>query len=88
MALSTIAVEYIVASDVICEAMWLRKLLAGLFNIDLDPTLIYYDNQSCLKISDNPVSHKKENHIEIKYHFIRDMLQRGAMELWYISIDE
>lgn len=57
MALSSIEVEYIVASTMNCEAIWIRKLLAGLFYQDLDPTVIYYDNQSCIKLYENLVFH-------------------------------
>jgi hypothetical protein len=63
------------------EVVWLRKLLAGLFDLELEPTLIYCDNQSCVKLSKNPVFHDKSKHIEIKYHYILDMVQRGAVEL-------
>jgi hypothetical protein len=45
MALSSIEAEYMAASTTSCEAIWLRKLLAGLFDQELDPTVIYYDNQ-------------------------------------------
>jgi len=37
---------------------------------------------------ENPTFNDKLKHIEIKYHFIQDMVQRGAMKLQYISIDE
>eukprot|EP01018_Ginkgo_biloba_P021684 Gb_35290 [translate_table: standard] len=76
------------ASQASCEAIWLRKLLVGLFGQQWQPTVIYYDNQSCIKLSENPVFHDRSKHIEIKYHFIRDYVQRGAVELQYISTDE
>jgi hypothetical protein len=50
--------------------------------------MIYCDNQSCIKLSENPVFHDRSKHIEIRYHFIRDYVQRGAIELQYISTDE
>ena len=37
---------------------------------------------------ENPVFHDKSKHIEIKYHYIRDMVQRGAMKLQYVAMDE
>ena len=39
-------------------------------------------------MSENPVFHDKSNHIEIKYHYIRDMVQRGAVKLQYVAMDE
>ena len=43
---------------------------------------------SCIKISENPVFHDRSKHIEIRYHFIHDYVQRGAMTLQYISTNE
>jgi hypothetical protein len=50
--------------------------------------MIYCDNQSCIKLSENPVFHDRSKHIEIIYHFIRDRIQKGAVKLQYISTDE
>ena len=77
-----------VASQASCEALWLHKLLVDLFDKELRPTVIYYDNQICIQISENPVFHDRSKHIEIRYHFIRDYVQRGVVELQYISTDE
>ena len=41
-----------------------------------------------MKLSENPMFHDKSKHIEIKYHYIRDMVQRGAMKLQYVATDE
>jgi hypothetical protein len=50
--------------------------------------VIYCDNQSCIKLSKNPFFHDHSKHIEIHYHFIHDYVQRGFVELQYISIEE
>ena len=88
MSLSTAEAEYVAACSASCEAVWLRKLLSNLFDLQLDVTCIYCDNQSCVKLLENLVFHDKSKHIEIKYHYIRDMVQRGAVKLWYVAIDE
>ena len=64
-----------------CEAIWPRKLLTGLFDQELGPTVIYSDNHSCIKLSENTIFHDKSKHIEIMYHVIRDMVKKGAMKL-------
>jgi hypothetical protein len=69
VALSTTEAEYIALSMIFHEEVWLHKLLEDLFEHVLDSTIIHYGNQSCVKISDNPMFHEKSNHIEIKYHF-------------------
>ena len=76
------------ASQASCEAIWLRKMLVGLFGRELRPTVIYYDNQSCIKLSENSMFHDQSKHIEIRYHFIRDWVQWGAVQLAYISTDD
>jgi hypothetical protein len=70
------------------EAVWLRKLLSGLFGLKLEATCIWCDNQSCMKLSENPVFHDRAKHIKIKYHYIRDMVQRGAVWLQNVTTDE
>ena len=77
------------ASSTTREAVWLRKLLAGLFGQILERIVIHQDNQSCVQMSVNPVFHDKSKHIEIRYHFIRDMVEKGAFELQYIpTVDQ
>ena len=50
--------------------------------------LVYIVNRSCSNLSENLVFHDKSKHIEIKYHYIRDMVQRGAVKLRYVAMDE
>ena len=88
MALSTIEAEYIALSVAVREAVWLRKLLANLFGHDMDSTVIHCDNQSCVKLLENPVFHDKSKHIEIKYHYIRYMVQRKEIHVQYLSTHE
>ena len=61
VALSTTEVEYIASCSASCEVVWLWKLLFDLFDLKLDVTCIFCDNQSCMKLSKNPVFHDKEN---------------------------
>jgi hypothetical protein len=88
ISLSMAKAEYIVACSASCEAIWLRKLLTSLFNLEMEATVILCDNQSCIKMAENHVFHDKSKHIEIRYHYIRDMVQRGAIKLQYVSTDE
>ena len=81
IAQSIVEAEYIAASDACEKAVWLRKLLSDLFDGKLDLTIIHCDNQSCIKLSENPMFHDRSKHIKMKYHFIKDMVQRGAMRL-------
>ena len=66
--------KYVVTYLASCEAVWLQKLLYDFFDLQLDVTCIFCDNQSCVKLFENPVFHDKLKHIEIKFHYIRDMV--------------
>src|SRR5713101_896357 len=66
VALSTAEAEYIATFSASCEAIWLRKMMSGLFNLELDNTVILCDNQSCIKMTDNLVFHDRSKHIEIR----------------------
>ena len=88
VALCTAEAEYVVACSASCEAVWLRKLLFDLFNIQLDAICIYCDNQGCVKLAENSVFHDKSKHVEIKYHYIQDMVQRGEVNLLYVAMNE
>ena len=88
VSLSTAEVEYIATCMAAREAVWLRKLLAGLSGQSLEPTVIHYDNQSCVKMSMNPVQHDITKHVEMKYHYVQEMVQRREVELRYVPTDE
>jgi hypothetical protein len=88
IALGTTKAEYIAAYSASCEAIWLCKLLTGLFDLDMEEITILCDNQSCIKMIEDPVFHDRSKHIDIRYHYIRDMVQRGAINLQYVSTDE
>ena len=88
LALSSAEAKYMETSQASCEAIWIRKLLVGLFGQELRLKMIYCDNHSCIKLSENPVFNDRSKHIEIRYHFIRDLVQRGVVHLAYVSIDD
>ena len=74
VALSIAEAEYVAACLASCEVVWMRKLLSNLFDLQLDGTCIYCDNQSCVKLLENSMFHDRSKHIEIKYHYIKDMV--------------
>ena len=88
VALSSTDAEYTASSMGAKEAVWLRKLLVGLFKKPLKPTIIHCDNQSCIKLLTNPIFHNQSKHIEIPYHYIRDMVDRDVIRLEHISTNE
>jgi len=81
VALSSLEAKYLTASEVGREAVWLRKLLSNLFEGPLDPTIIQCDNQSCIRLTKDPIFHARTKHINNKYHYIRSLVQDGVMKL-------
>ena len=88
MALSTAKAKYIAASMASCEAVSVRKLFSELFGFTLDTSVILCDNQSGIHLTENLVFHDRSKHIDIRYHYIRDMVQRGTIRLLHIDTDE
>ena len=70
VALSSAKAEYMATSMAACEGMWLRKLLSGLFECDLEATVVHCDNRSGIRLSENPMFHDQSKHIYIWYHFL------------------
>ena len=66
----------------------MRKILVRLFGQMMDPTVIYCDNQSCIKIFENPVFHDMSKHIDIRYHHLQDCVVKRIMMLLYILTEE
>jgi hypothetical protein len=83
VALSTAEAEYISLAEAVKEAVWLRKLLKDFGVTQKEPTCIYEDNQSCIAITQNPVFHPRTKHIDIKYHFTREMIKRSEVQIIY-----
>jgi hypothetical protein len=93
--------EYRTLSDGAQEAVWLHRLLIELqvtppkLSSSSSPILhttysikIFCDNQGALKLSHNPVFHARSKHIEIYYHFIRERILGGEIQLHYIHTNE
>jgi hypothetical protein len=88
IAKSTTEAEYIATSDASKEAIWVRKLVSRLFGVKIETTMVHCDNQSCIKLIENPIFHDRSKHIDMRYHYIRDLVQRKTVKLQYISTSE
>ena len=81
-------VEYIVACSTCSEVVWLHQMLVGLFDTEVDVTNIHCNNHSCIKMTESLVFHDKLKHIKIRYHYIRDMVQKGSIKVKYVPKEE
>ena len=66
----------------------MRQLTAELGRSSETPTVIYEDNQSAIAMTKNPQFHGKAKHIAIKYHFIREQVNNGTVQLHYCPTAE
>ena len=76
VALSITEVEYMVLTKAIKEAIWLRDLYNKL-NLDSLPTNVFCDSQSAIYLTKDQMFHGKMKHINMKYHFVWDVVSRG-----------
>ncbi|KAD3068312.1 hypothetical protein E3N88_36192 [Mikania micrantha] len=88
VALSSSEAEYIAATSAACQGIWLRRILADLRLDVYEPTTIWCDNKSAINLSKNPIMHSRSKHIELKHHFIRDLVKQGMIMLEFCSTDE
>ena len=88
VALSTAEAEYIALASTAQEAVWMRQLTTELGNSPETATVIYEDNQSAISMTKNPQYHGKAKHIAIKYHFIREQVSNGTVNLQYCPTEE
>ncbi len=65
------------------EAIWLQQLTSDLLNETIQKTVIYEDNQSVICMAKNQQSKRRTKHIEIKYRFVRDLVESGRIKLAY-----
>ncbi|MCO5601003.1 hypothetical protein L7F22_055119 [Adiantum nelumboides] len=85
--MSTTKAEYIAMSEASKEAIWLACLVRDL-GITVEMPTLHYDSQSAIMLAKNMVFHAKIKHIDVKYHFIGDMLYDKLMELVKIHLDD
>ena len=88
VALSSTEAEYIASAHAAKELIWLRELLAGLDLATNSPTTLLMDNQSAIAIAKNPAFHERTKHIEVRYHFLKKMVEDEKIRLEYVPTTE
>lgn len=84
VALSTTEAEYVAATKAIKEALWLKGLLSEINELS-NPVTLYSDSQSAIHLCKNPVFHERTKHIDVKLHFIRDIVAKDTLLLEKIA---
>lgn len=88
VSLSTTESEYVAATNAAKEALWLRSLLSQLFATDFEPTTLFSDNQSAIALTKDHQYHARTKHIDIRFHFIRWIVENGSLRLVYCPTND
>jgi hypothetical protein len=92
VATSTAEAEYIALAEASKQGQWLRSMLKELGRPELigkDQTVqIYSDNQACIAIAENPIAHRRTKHIDVRYHYIRQLIAAGKATVSYVPTQD
>ncbi|GKC07108.1 retrovirus-related pol polyprotein from transposon TNT 1-94 [Tanacetum coccineum] len=86
VAMSSTKVEYVAAARCCASILWMKSQLSD-YDIHYKMLSIFCDNTSAIAISNNPVLHSRTKDIDIRYHFIRDHILKGDIELHFIPTE-
>nr|GEW34437.1 retrovirus-related Pol polyprotein from transposon TNT 1-94 [Tanacetum cinerariifolium] len=81
--MSTAEAEYVFLSACCAQVIWMRTQLLD-YGYKYNQILIYCDSKSAIAISCNSVQHSKTKHIDIRYHFIKEHVEKGNVELYFV----
>jgi hypothetical protein len=88
VTLSTTEAEYVAAAACACQCIWMRAVLEHLQVKQNEGTVILCDNSSSIKLSKNPVMHGRCKHIDVRFHFLRDLAKDNVVELKFCKSED
>ncbi|SPT18614.1 unnamed protein product [Triticum aestivum] len=86
VSLSTAESEYIAAGSCYAQLLWMKQTLKD-YGIHLKQVPLYCDNESAIKIANNPVQHSKTKHIQIRHHFLRDHVMKEDIDIIHVNTE-
>ncbi|GKC46041.1 putative ribonuclease H-like domain-containing protein [Tanacetum coccineum] len=84
--MSTVEAEYVSLSACCAQNIWMRTQLTD-YGFHFDKILIYCDSKSAIAISCNMVQHSRTKHIGVRYHLIKEHVEHGTIELYFVKTD-
>ena len=88
VTLSTAESEYVAATHAAKEAIWLRRFIGEVFQPLTNPIPLYSDSQAAIALTRDGSYHARTKHIDIRYHFIRFVVNNGTINLIYCPTDD
>ncbi|GKD50316.1 hypothetical protein Tco_1279292 [Tanacetum coccineum] len=86
LTMSSAEAKYVIVVGCCANILWMKSQLSD-YDIHYKMVPIFCDNTSAIAISNNPVLHSRTKHIDIRYHFIRDHILKGDIELHFIPTE-
>ncbi|GJV03524.1 hypothetical protein Tco_1337093 [Tanacetum coccineum] len=86
MAISSTEAEYIALSGCCAQILWMRSQLTD-YGLVFNKIPLYCDNKSAIALCCNNVQHSRSKHIDIKHHFIKEQVENGVVELYFVRIE-
>nr|GFB41859.1 retrovirus-related Pol polyprotein from transposon TNT 1-94 [Tanacetum cinerariifolium] len=83
-AISSTKAEYIALPSCCAQILWMRSQLSD-FGLAFNKIPMYCDNKSAIALCCNNVQHSRSKHIDIRYHFIKEQVENGVIELYFIN---
>nr|GEW37938.1 retrotransposon protein, putative, unclassified [Tanacetum cinerariifolium] len=78
--------EYIALSGYCAQVLWMRSQLTE-YGLGFNKILMYYDNKSAIALCCNNVQHSRSKHIDIRFHFIKEQVVNGVVELYFVNTE-
>nr|GEW21271.1 reverse transcriptase domain-containing protein [Tanacetum cinerariifolium] len=85
-AISTTEAKYIAMSGCCAQILWMRSQLTD-YGFDFNKIPLYCDNRSAIALCCDNVHHSRSKHIDIRYHFIQENVEKGVVELYFVTTD-
>ncbi|GKA60532.1 hypothetical protein Tco_0759939 [Tanacetum coccineum] len=85
-SMSTAEAEYVSLSACCAQVLWLRTQLTD-YGFHFDKIPMYCDSKAAIAISCNPVQHSRTKHIDVRYHFIKEQVEKGIVELFFVGTE-
>nr|GFB07213.1 Gag-Pol polyprotein [Tanacetum cinerariifolium] len=85
-AISSMKAEYIALSGCCAQILWIRSQLSN-YGLRFNKIPMYCDNKSAIALCCNNVQHSRSKHINIRYHFIKDQVENGVIELYFVNTE-
>ncbi|GKF30517.1 hypothetical protein Tco_0100315, partial [Tanacetum coccineum] len=83
-AISSTDAEYIALSGCSAQALWMRSQLTD-YGLGFNKIPMYCDNKSAIALCCNNVQHSRSKHIDIRFHFIKEQVENGVVELYFVN---